>query len=177
VGVLALLYLPPTAYFNEEVGAMDKLPPTRPLRCGDRIVLASGDVVPADCRLLECRNLRIQEAALTGGSEPADKRPDPSGADGYSPCDPCAMAFMGTRVVGGEGLAEVVATGAQTRWAQIATLSQVVQRKPPPRRYREVEQAMTTLLLALVGLLLLLGLLHILRTLAAAGLPAALGAG
>lgn len=156
---------------------MDRLPTTRPLRCGDRIVLVSGDVVPADCRLLECRSLRIHEAALTGASEPADKRPGPSGADGLSPCDPCAMAFMGTRVVGGEGLAEVVATGAKTRWAQIAALSQVVQRKPPPRRYGEVEQIMTILLLALVGLLLLLGLLHILQTLVAAGLSAGLRAG
>lgn len=155
----------------------DEAPASGALRCGDRIVLVCGDVVPADCRLLECHNLRIQEAGLTGDSEPADKRPDVSLSEGPPLRDSCAMAFMGTRVVAGHGLAEVVATGAQTRWAQIAALSQVVQRRPPPRRYREVEQLMTILLLALVGLLLLLGLVHILQTLVVAGLPAGLRAG
>lgn len=147
----------------------DKASASGTLRCGDRIVLRCGDVVTADCRLLECHNLRIQEAELTGDSEPADKYPDVSLSEGLPLRDSCGMAFMGTRVVAGHGLAEVVATGAQTRWAQIVALSQVVQHRPPARRYREVEQVMT--------ILLLLGLVHILQTLVIAGSPTALCTG
>jgi Ca2+-transporting ATPase len=133
----------------------------RALKRGDLVVIARGDKVPADCRLVECHNLRLQEADLTGESEPVDKIPDRSGAVGRGACDPCSMAFMGTRVVAGDGVAEVVATGEQTRWAHLAALTQVVQRKPQPNQYADVEQIMLMLLLALIGALLVLGLLHI----------------
>lgn len=141
-------------------GAVETVP-VRALKRGDLVVIARGDEVPADCRLVECRNLRLQEADLTGESEPVDKVPDRSGAVGMGACDPCSMAFMGTRVVAGDGVAEVVATGEQTRWAHLAALTQMIQRKPQPNEYGDVEQIMLVLFLALIGALLVLGLLHI----------------
>jgi magnesium-transporting ATPase (P-type) len=65
---------------------------------GEMVLLASGDKVPADLRLIETRNLRIEEAALTGESEPVEKSPEPVAAD--APIgDRLCMAYSGTLVV------------------------------------------------------------------------------
>ena len=85
---------------------------------GDIVLLASGDKVPADLRLLEARNLKIEEAALTGESLASEKacapvRPDaPLG-------DRSCMAYSGTLVVYGQGTGLVVATGSQTELGRI----------------------------------------------------------
>jgi magnesium-transporting ATPase (P-type) len=89
---------------------------------GDIVMLQSGDKVPADLRLLNCKNLRIEEAALTGESEAVEKSLDAvevATAIGDRRC----MAYSGTLVVYGQGSGVVVATGQQT---EIGRISQMI---------------------------------------------------
>ncbi len=92
---------------------------------GDLVRLDAGDVVTADMRLLEAQSLRINEAALTGESQPAGKTtaplPDVTAA---LLADQRNMAFSGTAVTYGRGLGIVVATGMSTSLGRVAELLQ-----------------------------------------------------
>jgi magnesium-transporting ATPase (P-type) len=92
---------------------------------GDVVALASGDRVPADLRLLQVHNLRIDEAALTGESVPAEKH-NAAVAPEAVVGDRLGMAFSGTLVTFGQGLGVVVATGAATEVGRISRLLQTV---------------------------------------------------
>ena len=85
---------------------------------GDVIRLAAGDMVPADARLLAARDLYVQQAALTGESLPSAKAAtaEPASTNANAP----NMVFLGTSVVSGTATAEVVATGPQTAFGDIA---------------------------------------------------------
>jgi len=85
---------------------------------GDRVRLSAGDLVPADCRLLIARDLYVQQAALTGESLPAEK--EATGEPASTKADACNMVFLGTSIVSGTATAEVVATGPQTAFGDIA---------------------------------------------------------
>lgn len=88
---------------------------------GDIVLLASGDKVPADLRLIETRNLRIEEAALTGESEPVEKHLAPVAAN--APIgDRTCMAYSGTLVVFGQGRGLVIATADQTEIGRIGRM-------------------------------------------------------
>ena len=78
---------------------------------GDLVVLAEGDRVPADIRLLSCRELYIDESLLTGESMPVEKTPQRSSETG--------MARLGCLVVRGQGLGRVIATGLHTEFGKI----------------------------------------------------------
>lgn len=92
---------------------------------GDIVLLSSGDKVPADLRLLDVRNLRVEEAALTGESLPMEKTTEAVATD--APLgDRTGMAWSGTLVVYGQASGLVVATGAATELGRInRMLSQV----------------------------------------------------
>ena len=86
---------------------------------GDVIELESGDVVPADGRLIDCRALEIDEAALTGESTPVSKGTDSVGADApLAEREP--MVYKGTNVTRGSGVAVLTATGMDTEVGAIA---------------------------------------------------------
>ena len=86
---------------------------------GDIVVLNAGDSVPADCRLLEAKDLAVDEAALTGESFPAAK--DAASVPAEAPVGERACAiFMGTHVVTGTASALVVATGNATVYGELA---------------------------------------------------------
>ena len=85
---------------------------------GDIVLLESGDKVPADLRLIDVKNLRTEEAALTGESVPADKAAAPVG-ENSTVGDRDNMAFSGTLVVSGRATGVVVATGAETELGRI----------------------------------------------------------
>lgn len=93
---------------------------------GDVVLLETGSVVPADVRVLESVNLRVQEAALTGESEPVDKTVEPTAGAGRALGDRTTMAYLGTAVTFGRGRGVVVATGMQTELGHIAELIQDV---------------------------------------------------
>jgi calcium-translocating P-type ATPase len=105
--------------------------PAEELVPGDVVLLAPGDKVPADLRLFESRNLRIDEAALTGESGPVEKSTAPVEAD--APLgDRAAMAFSGTLVTYGQGRGVVVATGAATELGRISALLEKVEEISTP---------------------------------------------
>jgi Ca2+-transporting ATPase len=88
---------------------------------GDVITLSSGDKIPADARLIQVNNLRLDEAALTGESVPVYKRVTPVEAE--SPLgDRACMAYGGTLVVFGTAAAVVVTTGLRGELGRISDL-------------------------------------------------------
>jgi magnesium-transporting ATPase (P-type) len=88
---------------------------------GDIVLLEPGDRVAADLRIFQARNLQIQEAVLTGESEPVTKA-TASVAIGAPLADRTCMAFSGTLVTVGRGRGVVVATGAGTEFGRIGAL-------------------------------------------------------
>ena len=88
---------------------------------GDVVLLESGDKIPADLRLIEAKNLRTEEAALTGESVPAEKKVDAVSAKA-TVGDRQSMAFSGTMVVSGRATGVAVATGNETELGHINQL-------------------------------------------------------
>ena len=124
--------------------------PSAELVRGDVMVLAEGDAVGADARLLEATTLRVQEAALTGESEAVLKdsatlpQPAPLG-------DQLDMVFKGTAVAQGTGRAVVTATGMETQMGRIAALLEATVEAPTPLE-KEVARVGRTLGLAVVAI-------------------------
>ncbi len=98
---------------------------------GDRVLLASGDRVPADLRLVAVKELRVEEAALTGESLPVEKGVDAVAADAALG-DRTAMAYSGTLVVYGQAQGVVVGTGAATELGRINQMLAGVQSLSTP---------------------------------------------
>ncbi|AOD23599.1 carbonate dehydratase [Rhodococcus sp. p52] len=105
--------------------------PAADLVPGDVVRLASGDRVPADLRILSSRELRIDEAALTGESVPVAKTPDPVDAD-TELGDRRSTCFTGTVAVFGQGDGVVIATGSDTELGRINALLSGVDRAATP---------------------------------------------
>jgi magnesium-transporting ATPase (P-type) len=95
--------------------------PAEALVPGDVVVLRSGNKVPADLRLMEARELRINEAMLTGESIPTEKSTEVC-AENTVLGDRRCMAFSGTLVTTGQGVGVVVATGDQTELGKISAM-------------------------------------------------------
>jgi magnesium-transporting ATPase (P-type) len=105
--------------------------PAEALVPGDIVLLESGDKVPADLRLLEVKNLRVEEAALTGESEPVEKAPEPVAAEAALG-DRACMVYAGTLVTFGQARGVVVATGLGTEIGRISQLLEEVQEVTTP---------------------------------------------
>src|SRR5215475_4590439 len=106
-------------------GGETRLIPADQLVPGDVVLLESGDKIPADLRLADAKNLRTEEAALTGESVPAEKGSDPV-TEKATVGDRENMAFSGTMVVSGRATGVVVATGAETELGRINQLLSTV---------------------------------------------------
>ncbi len=122
--------------------------PSAELVRGDVLVLAEGDAVGADARLLQATSLRVQEAGLTGESEAVLK----DGATLPAPAalgDRLGMVFKGTAVVQGSGRAVVTATGMQTQMGEVAALLEATVEAPTPLQ-KEVARVGRTLGIAVV---------------------------
>ncbi|WP_303236719.1 magnesium-translocating P-type ATPase [uncultured Bilophila sp.] len=94
--------------------------PIGDLVAGDVIRLAAGDMIPADVRVVETKDLFVSQSSLTGESEPVEKWAAalPEAADDPLAC--ANLAFMGSTVVSGSALALVVAVGGETLFGAVA---------------------------------------------------------
>jgi P-type Mg2+ transporter len=88
---------------------------------GDVVKLAAGDMMPADVRLLGCKDLFVIQSSLTGESYPVEKFDICEKPEGRSALELCNICFLGTSVESGTGQAVVVATGLQTYLGTMAT--------------------------------------------------------
>jgi Ca2+-transporting ATPase len=102
---------------------------------GDIIVLEPGNRVPADIRLIESKDLKINEASLTGESVPASKKTEKIKV-GASLADRNNMAYAGTVVVSGSGRGVVVATAQDTEIGKISSLVQATKEEKTPLQKR-----------------------------------------
>jgi len=93
---------------------------TRELVPGDVVMLEQGDKVPADARLVDQMNMTVDEAALTGESEPVDKHVEILDAEANSIQDQSNMVFMGTYIHTGRGKALITGTGVETEIGKIS---------------------------------------------------------
>jgi Ca2+-transporting ATPase len=103
----------------------------RELVPGDIVLIATGDRVPGDLRLVKALNLRMDESSLTGESESVSKSIAP--VDSETPlAERSCMAWMGTAVTNGSGHGVVTATGMATEFGRIARLTQAVDKEVTP---------------------------------------------
>ena len=96
--------------------------PAEELVPGDIVLLSLGDAIPADCRLVDCVDLQVDEAMLTGESVPVDKYSLATVSEDASIGDQLNMVFSGCLVTGGRATAVVIATGMNTEIGKIAGL-------------------------------------------------------
>ena len=136
--------------------------PARDLVRGDILCLEEGNLVGADCRLLEAESLYVDEAALTGESIPVEKVARLCLEDSVPLAERRNMIYLGTAVREGRATAIVTHTGMQTELGRIAGMLQQVKREATPlqRRLDRFGRSMAVASLALVGIILVFGLLH-----------------
>ena len=134
--------------------------PTAQIVPGDLVLLEAGNVVPADLRLVEIAGLRIEEAALTGESQPVDKITDAVSDADLPLGERRNLAFRGTVVAAGRGFGVAVATGGDTEIGRIAALlrGQDEARTPMERRLARFAQRLALAVLALCAVIFAVGL-------------------
>jgi magnesium-transporting ATPase (P-type) len=142
-------------------GGHKSVVPASELVIGDQVLLQSGDKVPADLRLIRCRELQIDESALTGESVPTQKNLTPLQID-----TPLAerdnMAYSSTLVTYGTAAGLVVETGDNTEIGQINTLiaNAEVLATPLTKKIAEFSRLLLIIILILAGLTFVVGWLH-----------------
>ena len=138
-----------------------KIIESRELVAGDIVEIETGDSVPADLRLIEAVNLKIQEAALTGESVPVEKTIDAIGDD-VQVGDMVNMAFCSTSVTYGRGKGVVVATGERTEVGKIASMIQSVPeiRTPMQIRLDQLGKTLAVISLIVCAVIFVIGLCY-----------------
>ncbi len=136
-----------------EISAREMVP-------GDVALLEAGNKVSADGRLVEGANLRVEEAALTGESEPVEKHTSPIRDENPALGDQHNMAFMGTVVSYGRGTMLVTETGMSTELGKIADMIQDVVPEPTPlqRRLDNLGKTLALVALGIIAVVVVLGL-------------------
>ncbi len=129
---------------EQQVEARDLVP-------GDVLVLAEGDNIPADARVVEEFGLRTNNTTLTGEAMPARKSAEPSLRPGRTELERPNLVFAGTSVVSGTARAVVYATGMLTQFGRIARLTQSVH-EPPSSLQLELRRL--TRIVSIIALLL-----------------------
>lgn len=102
---------------------------------GDIVKLAAGDMIPADLRVLQARDLFVGQASLTGESLPVEKVAVSRDMSHNNPLECDTLCFMGTNVVSGTALAMIIATGGNTWFGQLA--GRVTQQESEPNAFQK----------------------------------------
>ncbi|MEA1648019.1 magnesium-translocating P-type ATPase [Nitrospirillum sp. BR 11164] len=126
--------------------------PLEQLVPGDVVRLAAGDLVPADCRVLEARDLFVNQAILTGEPYPVEKRAEAGPLPAGTPGEATACLFMGTSVLAGSARAVVCLTGGATLFGQ---MSRGLQSMAPPTAFETGVRRFGFLILRLTFFLVL----------------------
>ncbi len=126
--------------------------PARDLVPGDVVLLAAGDLVPADGRVLEARDCFVNQALLTGEPYPVEKHPVEAPAAGLAMNEAVDAMFMGTSTVSGSARVLICATGADTTLGEIGTS---LSRQPPPTAFETGTRAFGFLILRMAVLMVL----------------------
>jgi len=123
---------------------------------GDVIFLQEGDSIPADCRLLNSADLRVNQSTLTGESHPVNRSAEPVSGEAMTRTDIPNLIFAGTFVAAGSGKAIVYATGMDTNFGRIAQITQSLKEELSPLQ-KEMENVtkIVTVIAVGVGLLFL----------------------
>ena len=139
----------------QEIPASEMVP-------GDIVLLESGNIVPADLRLLETAQLQINEASLTGESQPVEKTTIRLEEKELALGDRINMTYKGTIVSRGRGIGLCIATGMQTEFGKIATLLSEELEIKTPLQYRLARfgRRLALIILAICGLIFAIGLLR-----------------
>jgi len=124
--------LPETAVVRRD-GRKTRIPAAE-LVPGDVVVLAEGDSISADARVIRSAGLRVDNSLLTGESESVERVAEPLGAEPADMADANNVVFAGTYAASGSGIAVVVTTGSRTRLGAISKLTGEVVRRPTPLR-------------------------------------------
>ena len=134
--------------------------PARELLPGDIVVLETGDYVPADIRLTEAINLKIQESALTGESVPIEKTTDVITDNETSLGDRKNMAFSSSMVTYGRGKGIVTAIGMNTEVGKIAGMLNEVEEKETPlqKRLNDLGKTLGIVCLIICAVIFLIGI-------------------
>lgn len=132
--------------------------PAEELVPGDVVALSAGDRVPADLRLIRTSGLRIDEAILTGESQPADKSTESVPQDAGLG-DRTGVAFSGTMVSAGQGRGVVIATGGATEIGRISKMVSEVETLTTPllREIAQFGRVLAMVILVVSGLTLAVG--------------------
>ena len=119
---------------------------------GDMIRLTAGDMVPADARLVQATDLQIQQAALTGESQPVEKNADDLDVPTENLAEVHNKVFLGTSVASGTAIALVIATGRNTAFGDIAAS---LASKPPQTEFERGMQGFSQLVMKTVFFLVI----------------------
>lgn len=128
---------------------------------GDIIILKTGDQVPADIRLIECNNLKINESSMTGESHPVTKTADTIRKRNIPISDQKNICFSGTSVTSGSGKGIVVAVGKETELGKIAKILnvQVKEKTPLEKNIDKIGKVLTIAILIIVSVVFLIQVL------------------
>ena len=135
----------------QQIAAEDLVP-------GDIVRIKSGDKVPADMRLLESVNLRVEESALTGEAVPTEKSVEPVAADS-GVGDRTSMAFSGTLVAAGQGVGVVTAIGGEAEIGRIQTMLADVEQFETPltREMNQFGKQLSLIILGMAAVMVVIG--------------------
>jgi Ca2+-transporting ATPase len=136
--------------------------PAKDLVLGDVIILATGDRVPADIRLIETNSLYLEESALTGESVAVNKHCQAIDADDVTLGDQKNLGFMGTMVTRGKGRGVVIRTGMKTEMGKIADLLQNTESMETPLQHRldQLGKILIVVAMVLTVMVVVAGILH-----------------
>ena len=135
---------------------------TKNLVPGDNVILETGAIIPADLRLIEAVNLKIQESAMTGESVPVEKQIEALTEENIALGDRVNMAFSSGMVTYGRGRGVVVSTGMQTEVGRIADMLQqtVDTQTPMSRRLEQLGRILGISALIICAVIFIVGILY-----------------